>query len=349
MKVDSKTLGLRLLLLGVCAGVAITCMIKINETYDPLARYPYVTEQNRPVILAHLDAKEIDYMITQQLKPDQYLEFINEPDFSIYNTLFYARAKKAQDAPAAYIVNFINKYRSNFSLDTLTRYLSHYSYADLTSFYENEQILHEDVQLAPDPAYPYLVLNENLSVYRYVPDGLSDLEGTSLKSEAAQRLKAMLDDYKKIVGENESLGLESGYLNYEQVLDRYLRATLVYGEYVDRFALSCGENEQQLGYTVALTGAQRWDTLVAENKAFVDYDYTKVEEELGEAELETQAWLRANAWRYGFVVRYPQGKEEVTGHYYQPYLLRYVGQKTAKAMVDENKTMEEMDFEEELQ
>lgn len=37
------------------------------------------------------------------------------------------------------------------------------------------------------------------------------------------------------------------------------------------------------------------------------------------------SWLAANAWRFGFVIRYPQGKTDVTGYIYEPWHIRYVG------------------------
>ena len=37
------------------------------------------------------------------------------------------------------------------------------------------------------------------------------------------------------------------------------------------------------------------------------------------------AWLAKNAWRFGFVIRYPEGKTAVTGYIYEPWHIRYVG------------------------
>lgn len=36
-------------------------------------------------------------------------------------------------------------------------------------------------------------------------------------------------------------------------------------------------------------------------------------------------WLAANAWRFGYVIRYPQGKTAITGYVYEPWHIRYVG------------------------
>ena len=36
-------------------------------------------------------------------------------------------------------------------------------------------------------------------------------------------------------------------------------------------------------------------------------------------------WIKDNAHKYGFILRYPKGKEEITGYNYEPWHLRYVG------------------------
>ena len=43
-------------------------------------------------------------------------------------------------------------------------------------------------------------------------------------------------------------------------------------------------------------------------------------------------WLAANAWKYGFVLRYPDGYEKVTGYKFEPWHYRYVGVDVATAM-----------------
>lgn len=52
-------------------------------------------------------------------------------------------------------------------------------------------------------------------------------------------------------------------------------------------------------------------------------------------------WLSKNAWRYGFVLRYPQDKTDVTGHEYDPCCYRYVGASQAKRMRKKNYCLEE--------
>ena len=43
-------------------------------------------------------------------------------------------------------------------------------------------------------------------------------------------------------------------------------------------------------------------------------------------------WLAANAYRFGFIVRYPDGKTDITGYEYEPYHMRYVGIELATEM-----------------
>ena len=52
-------------------------------------------------------------------------------------------------------------------------------------------------------------------------------------------------------------------------------------------------------------------------------------------------WMENNAYKYGFILRYPKGKENITGFKYEPWHYRYVGKKIAKIIHDKNITLEE--------
>ena len=60
-----------------------------------------------------------------------------------------------------------------------------------------------------------------------------------------------------------------------------------------------------------------------------------------EQEADLHEWLSENSWEYGFILRYPEGKETVTGHRYEPEHFRYVGVSTAKQIHELNLTLEE--------
>lgn len=52
-------------------------------------------------------------------------------------------------------------------------------------------------------------------------------------------------------------------------------------------------------------------------------------------------WLYENAYKYGFILRYPQGKQEITGTEYEPWHYRYVGMEAAREINGENMCLEE--------
>ncbi|MGN0679851.1 MAG: M15 family metallopeptidase [Oscillospiraceae bacterium] len=53
------------------------------------------------------------------------------------------------------------------------------------------------------------------------------------------------------------------------------------------------------------------------------------------------SWLDENAWQYGFILRYPDGKTDVTGITYEPWHYRYVGKEAAKEIHSRGITLEE--------
>ena len=58
---------------------------------------------------------------------------------------------------------------------------------------------------------------------------------------------------------------------------------------------------------------------------------------------EVYAWLAENAHKYGFILRYPQGKVSITGISYEPWRYRYVGAEAAKEIYEQGICLEEYD------
>ncbi len=52
-------------------------------------------------------------------------------------------------------------------------------------------------------------------------------------------------------------------------------------------------------------------------------------------------WLAENCWKYGFIIRYPEGKQNITGYKYEPWHVRYLGKENAKLIYDSGLTLEE--------
>lgn len=56
---------------------------------------------------------------------------------------------------------------------------------------------------------------------------------------------------------------------------------------------------------------------------------------------EEGKWLARNAHKHGFIIRYPKGKEKITGYDYEPWHIRYVGKTAAGEIYKKNQTLEE--------
>ena len=52
-------------------------------------------------------------------------------------------------------------------------------------------------------------------------------------------------------------------------------------------------------------------------------------------------WIEANCYKYGFIIRYPKDKQNITGYKYEPWHVRYLGNEKAKIIYDSELTLEE--------
>ena len=77
-----------------------------------------------------------------------------------------------------------------------------------------------------------------------------------------------------------------------------------------------GRSEHQLGLAVDI----------------IDESFEGLEEKQDESPVI--CWLKENSWRYGFILRYPQEREDSTGISYKPWHYRYVGHKAAKQIYE---------------
>ena len=84
-----------------------------------------------------------------------------------------------------------------------------------------------------------------------------------------------------------------------------------------------GTSEHQLGLAVDIIDTNNWNL------------------DESQESMPTQQWLIANSWRYGFILRYPNGTTNITGIIYEPWHYRYVGCQVAKEIYERGITLEE--------
>lgn len=156
------------------------------------------------------------------------------------------------------------------------------------------------------------------------PYVLSISDVIQVNALAADQLKAMVN------AANESgvtLYLTAGYISYETQDDYFEdRAGMVGEAEANKVIAKAGFSEHQTGLAFDFSdNASGTATTVA----FAETDAGK--------------WLIAHAHEYGFIMRYPEGKESITGYSYQPWHFRYLGADVTKAMheISPDLTMEE--------
>lgn len=150
-----------------------------------------------------------------------------------------------------------------------------------------------------------------------------------MREEAAENIELMLDDMENELGEAPMV--VSTYRTYQKQVD------LFNTDYNGKLAqgLSPEEAMKQTRRYVALPGASEHHTALAidlSNDGTLEEDFI---------ETEAGKWIKKNCYKYGFVVRYPKAKEEITGIGYEPWHIRYVGSPHSDIMYANNWCLEE--------
>lgn len=155
-----------------------------------------------------------------------------------------------------------------------------------------------------------------------VPTVLENPEVKQLRKEAANALYDMFAEAKK---DGIFLHARSGYRSYETQVHLFNSYAEKHGEEAaNRYSAKPGHSEHQTGLVMDVTSES------------VQYQLV---EEFGET--EEGLWVKENAHHFGFIIRYPEGKEEITGYIYEPWHLRYLGIDLATAVYESGLTYEE--------
>ncbi|TRZ37840.1 D-alanyl-D-alanine carboxypeptidase family protein [Niallia circulans] len=152
--------------------------------------------------------------------------------------------------------------------------------------------------------------------------GNQDIEKSYMRKEAAASLADMFNAAKK---DEIILYAVSGYRSYD-------RQSVLYDAEIDKVGQKKaeeavaypGNSEHQTGLAMDIS-AKSVDFLLTE-----DFEDTK-----------EGKWLKDNAHLYGYILRYPKGKEDITKYKFEPWHFRYVGEKSANDIYENNWTLEE--------
>lgn len=186
---------------------------------------------------------------------------------------------------------------------------------------QNNNVQYIDVAKTSD--YKYILVNkENKLNSDFKPDNLVEVKMCSLGNFYLEEETATAYEYMclNLIDEGLNISINSAYRSYEEqekLYDDYLK---LYGKsYVNKYVAVPGYSEHQTGLALDLES--------------LDCDVFKNSKEY--------RWIKNNAYKYGFILRYQEGKENITGYNAEEWHIRYVGRKAAKYIYNNNITFEE--------
>ena len=153
-----------------------------------------------------------------------------------------------------------------------------------------------------------LIVNKDIALPKTYNPGLSR---KLLLAYLCMKICALKDGVK--------LNIISGFRSYcyqEKIYNQYIKEFGV--EKTNTFSAKPGHSEHQTGLAI---------DICEDSDKFINTKEDK--------------WLQKNAYKFGFIIRYPKGKEQITGYKYEPWHLRYVGKKHAKKIYEKQLTLEE--------
>ncbi|MRX72898.1 D-alanyl-D-alanine carboxypeptidase family protein [Bacillus lacus] len=152
--------------------------------------------------------------------------------------------------------------------------------------------------------------------------GDADVPQRYLRKEAAEALEEL---FAAAEGEGVELFAVSGFRSYQRQEGIFTAETKHKGEEHALQAVALpGQSEHQTGLAMDVTSKS------------ADLDITEYFGETPEG-----IWVQENAHLFGFIIRYPEDKQDITQYQYEPWHLRYVGVETAQLLHQHQLTLEE--------
>ena len=217
--------------------------------------------------------------------------------------------------------------------------------AELNNVYSEFNINYDDYKAYIDPQkdeYLVLVNHDNPMSPSYIPTDLVQLSCNTnpanpdpayyqLRTVAERALMAMMLAMKN--SNIDGIQVSSSYRSYERqvyLMENYIESTM------RTDGLSYEEAKKEVLKTLAIPGHSEHQTGLAvdfvQGTRTLTTDFEKT---------SSFAWLSQNAHKFGFILRYPSDKVEITGYDYEPWHFRFVGRTVASRIYEANICYEE--------
>ena len=160
--------------------------------------------------------------------------------------------------------------------------------------------------------YEILVNKDNVLDRTYVPDDLVDAnssykEGILINKKVLEQFNLMKEDASKL---GYKIDIMSGYRDYlyqEKIYNKLINDKGF--NYAFRSIAKPGCSEHQTGLAIDIC-------VYRDDKCYIEKEIEDMDEIF---------WVINNCYKYGFILRYPIGMEDITGYNYEPWHFRYIG------------------------
>ncbi|MEN6349962.1 MAG: M15 family metallopeptidase, partial [Syntrophomonas sp.] len=189
----------------------------------------------------------------------------------------------------------------------------------------------EDSNTASKDAWNLMLVNIWHPIQKSFRIDLIQLKnGQAIEARAYTDLQAMMDDAR---AGGLSPYICSSYRTTE-------KQTMLYNNQVNKYkkqGYSEEDAKAEAGKWVAVPGTSEHQIGLAVDIVSQSYQVLDKQQE----NTVEQHWLRDNCYKYGFILRYPAEKSDITGIGYEPWHYRYVGKEAAAEIMEEGKCLEE--------
>lgn len=174
------------------------------------------------------------------------------------------------------------------------------------------------------------------------PPPVYDIDGLTYITDPNTGVKVLLASKSYSMPENFAPGLED--VTYEYFLKMqedaeaeglYLQLSSGYRSYYDQVVVYNGY-VNEVGYETADTFSARPG--FSEHQTGLVIDLNSIDDSFGYT--PEAAWVAEHAHEYGFIIRYPDGMESITGYKYEPWHIRYVGSEVATEIYNRQTCLE---------
>ena len=274
---------------------------KYHQTYEYKLLEKNYTKEETDLLLEKLDKTRIEKLLTTE-KNEKLINILNEKYFLIKNLDKYiAYSDKNPEISLTEVIALVNVHRDQ----------NYYENMEVTDTSKgNTMLVNKYNALSKD--YEVEDLKTISKTYSYG-------DNKKLNKEAYDAFISLADDAKK---EGYTILIVSSYRTYQDQEDVWKDYKASFGtKKADAYAARAGSSEHETGLAIDVA------------------DYNDKNDKFEAT--ESFKWMQTNAHKYGYILRYPKGKENITGYSYEAWHYRYVGIDNATKVYNEGITYDE--------